>query len=767
MRLPASSRGIRAAALSMTAAGALALPATAAATGVSVVDQRHGATPQGLAETLVGGGVSVSNVVLTGPLGEANIGRSAGTFTEGGSSIGFESGIVMSTGRVQTYPEDPACSQGVEGPNTCYEATGAKPSGPSGWTNATNLEAPGDEALTTLSGFPTFDATVLEFDFVPQHGSIQFSYVFGSDEYSDFSNTPYNDVFAFWINGNNCALVPGTTEPVAVNTINNGNDQEGGDPTPHHPELFRDNVRPAPSIQSQLDGLTSMLTCTATVTPGVANHMRLAIADASDPIYDSAVFIQSKSLISGTQVSTQLTGGTQSGEKITVAQGTAVSDHAILSGPEAPGATGSVEYNVYSDHECKTLVGAAGTVGVAGGTAPPSTPQTLPIGTYYWQASYSGDAKNNAAKSECGAEVLTVAASEEEEPPGEADPTTTLTSLSGGGQTGASINVGEGTSVVDQATIRGSNAVEATGTLSYAAYSDAACTQLAAGAGTVSVSGGVAGPSNALTLPTGTYYWQAAYSGDAGNLPSKSACGTEILNVGTSGPHQEAPEFGRCVKVAKGSGKYAGTTCTSLGGADTYEWISGTAKSHYTLALKEGTVTLETSNGHKIICTGATGHGDYTGAHTVGNTVLVLTGCELSKVPCQSAGAAEGEVVSDVLAGKLGVITAGTTPYKDKIGLDLSSAGGGTHVANFSCRGASVVVVGSVIVPVPATNKMLVTSALTYTAGTKGRQKPEAFAGEPKDVLETSLGGVPFEQTGLKAKLIETSEEPVEVNSVV
>ena len=53
---------------------------------------------------------------------------------------------------------------------------------------------------------------------------------------------------------------------MSVNTINNGNDQEGGDATPHHPELFRDNVRPAPSIESQMDGLTTQTGLKATLT---------------------------------------------------------------------------------------------------------------------------------------------------------------------------------------------------------------------------------------------------------------------------------------------------------------------------------------------------------------------------------------------------------------------------------------------------------------------------------------------------------------------
>jgi hypothetical protein len=57
----------------------------------------------------------------------------------------------------------------------------------------------------------TFDATVLEFDFVPTFSTVQFQYVFSSEEYSDFSNTSFNDVFAFFVNGVNIAVVPGTS----------------------------------------------------------------------------------------------------------------------------------------------------------------------------------------------------------------------------------------------------------------------------------------------------------------------------------------------------------------------------------------------------------------------------------------------------------------------------------------------------------------------------------------------------------------------------
>ena len=79
-----------------------------------------------------------------------------------------------------------------------------------------------------------------------------FSYVFSSDEYSDFSNTSVNDVFGFFVNNVNCATVPGTNEPVTVNTINNGNDV-GGDATPHNPQFFIDNVVPNPTLDTEME----------------------------------------------------------------------------------------------------------------------------------------------------------------------------------------------------------------------------------------------------------------------------------------------------------------------------------------------------------------------------------------------------------------------------------------------------------------------------------------------------------------------------------
>jgi List-Bact-rpt repeat protein len=289
--------------LLVTVTVALGVPGVAHASGVAVADLAHGATAGGLASAMTGGGVTVSNVTFTGDS------RSAGTFTTGASSVGFAAGIVLSSGKVQTYgggTPDPACSRGVEGPNNCNE----DPATVDGGENTADFDTAGDSQLDTLSGKVTEDAAVLAFDFVPQQATVHFRYVFSSEEYSDYANSDFNDVFAFFVNGTNCALVPGTSDPVAVNTINNGNPD--GDATaqmPHHAELFRDNVNPTPgTIDSQMDGLTTILTCNASVNAGVTNHMKLAIADASDGAFDSAVFLESGSLTSGETLTVNKSG---------------------------------------------------------------------------------------------------------------------------------------------------------------------------------------------------------------------------------------------------------------------------------------------------------------------------------------------------------------------------------------------------------------------------------------------------------------------------
>jgi hypothetical protein len=86
----------------------------------------------------------------------------------------------------------------------------------------------------------------------------------------------------------------------------------------------------------------------------------------------------------------------------------AVHDTATLSGENAFMATGKVKYDVYSEKECKTLTAEAGEVTVSGGLVPESKEETLSPGTYYWQATYSGEAHNEGSTTPCGEEIVVV-----------------------------------------------------------------------------------------------------------------------------------------------------------------------------------------------------------------------------------------------------------------------------------------------------------------------------------------------------------------------
>ncbi|MCL6261213.1 choice-of-anchor L domain-containing protein [Aquiflexum sp. TKW24L] len=242
-------------------------------TGLATVDLTNPLTltPEQLVASLIGTGTNapvISNVVFTGnPI-------AAGTFTGGTGIIGFESGIILSSGNIAS----------VVGPNTSNSTT-------------TVLGTLGDADLNGLGAGTTGDATVLEFDFTCESIQvISFQYVFTSEEYNEFVNSSFNDVFGFFLNGVNIALIPGSNTPVSINNLNCGN--------PYNPaggvncDLFVNNEisTRAVEINTEMDGLTVVLTATAEVTPGT-NRIKLAIADVGDRSLDSKVLIKAESFV--------------------------------------------------------------------------------------------------------------------------------------------------------------------------------------------------------------------------------------------------------------------------------------------------------------------------------------------------------------------------------------------------------------------------------------------------------------------------------------
>lgn len=169
----------------------------------------------------------------------------------------------------------------VPGENTWVLSTGRiqEAVGQPSFFASTALGEPGDSALSALSGFSTYDAAAYSVTVVPNGNTLYVDYVFASEEYPEYVGSSYNDVMAVFVDGQNCALVPGTQTPVSINTVNPGSNAQ----------YYVDNTFGAAGYGTTMDGLTTPLVCSVPVTPGEPVVIKIAVADASDAVYDSAV----------------------------------------------------------------------------------------------------------------------------------------------------------------------------------------------------------------------------------------------------------------------------------------------------------------------------------------------------------------------------------------------------------------------------------------------------------------------------------------------
>ena len=231
-------------------------------------------------QALVGNGITVSNIRTNLPA-TSDI---YGSFSCGTSVVGIESGLILTSGSIQN----------VNMPNNF-----------SGFTTENHL--PGDTLLLArLTDTAGYDASIVSFDIVSNTNKISFQYVFASDEYNEFVGSEFNDVFGFFISGpgiatnigingtQNIALVPNSPAPISINTVNNNLNSQY-----YINNEFEDESDTTRFYHLEYDGLTTVLTATATVQPGTKYTITLAIEDVADELYDSGVFIKGGSFTSG------------------------------------------------------------------------------------------------------------------------------------------------------------------------------------------------------------------------------------------------------------------------------------------------------------------------------------------------------------------------------------------------------------------------------------------------------------------------------------
>ena len=224
-------------------------------------------------DTLINGCTSASNVTVND--------GAYGYFTANGSDFPFESGIILASGSIEN----------AEGPNSSSGISGSLGSG-------------GDADLQALIPSHTVqDATVLEFDFIPASDTIRFNYIFGSEEFPEYANSSFNDVFGFFLSGPgisgpysngavNIAILP-SDDPVTIDNVHN-QDYYISHPDNGAPSSYNNAV--------EYDGNTIVLTAEYVLTACEEYHIKLAVGDAGDSSLDSGVFIEAGSFISGASI---------------------------------------------------------------------------------------------------------------------------------------------------------------------------------------------------------------------------------------------------------------------------------------------------------------------------------------------------------------------------------------------------------------------------------------------------------------------------------
>ncbi|MCB2220914.1 MAG: choice-of-anchor L domain-containing protein, partial [Bacteroidetes bacterium] len=240
------------------------------------VEPGPGITPEQMVENIVGEGIQYDNVTFQG----ANISR--GIFSNGQTTnLGISSGIFLTSGAGYNIP----------GPNVATGSTGAN-------------GMPGHPSLNAITTSPTYDAAVLEFDFIPESDTLRFKYVFGSEEYNEYVNSSFNDVFGYFVTGpdpmggmysdENIALIPGTSTSVKINSVNNGWAPGGVVPTGPctNCAYFSDNTG---GLTLEYDAFTTVLVAFLQVVPCETYHIKIGVADAGDGILDSGVFLEENS----------------------------------------------------------------------------------------------------------------------------------------------------------------------------------------------------------------------------------------------------------------------------------------------------------------------------------------------------------------------------------------------------------------------------------------------------------------------------------------
>ncbi|WP_101067915.1 choice-of-anchor L domain-containing protein [Roseovarius salinarum] len=222
-------------------------------------------TAMQMAQTIFGHGVTVTSASLTGDP------QSSGTYSGAKDTLQgispTDEGVILSTGNAGDFTNSSGKTN--QDSNTTTDTDGVD----------------GDAGMDSVSGQDTHDATFLEAEFTPDGDHLTMQFVFSSEEYLEYVNGGYNDSFNVWVNGEEVDMTVGSGD-VTIDNVNTGSNAN----------LYLDNPEGTDAYNTEMDGLTKVLTIKAPVNPGETNSIRIGLADGGDAKYDSNVLIMGDSL---------------------------------------------------------------------------------------------------------------------------------------------------------------------------------------------------------------------------------------------------------------------------------------------------------------------------------------------------------------------------------------------------------------------------------------------------------------------------------------
>lgn len=264
--------GVCAAAAAATAAIVLtvAAPTQAAVTTTTLRDADAAAA----ASVAFGEGATLASATVA-----AGVDVQIGTYSALDLGDGAESGLALSTGSL--IDADPAAASDVDftasalvGPNEKLTTTG-------------DFGGAGYEKLTTLAGTTTYDAAALELSVVPAGSTLELEFRFGSEEYATWADQAYTDAVGVWIDGELCSVLP-SGDAAGISTVNSATNAE----------LYTANFdgRTPGAIDTEFNGFTAPLTCSADVVAGEPVTVSLAVADTVDGQLDTTLLVSAASI---------------------------------------------------------------------------------------------------------------------------------------------------------------------------------------------------------------------------------------------------------------------------------------------------------------------------------------------------------------------------------------------------------------------------------------------------------------------------------------